>query len=264
MNMQLTCAAMLEEIDGALGCMVIDMQTGLTVAAVYRPGSVIDAAAINLVAVISTNMFGGKMIRQFENVLERRRERPAGFVREVQMTTATTNQFMAAVPGWDEGVFVLVTDKTVSLGLGWMAMHRMIGRVGEEGAAWAAPNPQPAPAPQASTRGAAAAPSQAWLPAEPSQRHPIEPARHPAQAPTIPPDPYGRPVQPLVAQPRDAGTAASPAEAAQAPPAAAAAEQSAPLVAPADQQQPEDEPEQRVAMGPRMNFMARKRRSTRK
>ena len=102
MELQLTCTAMLEELDGALGCMVIDMQTDLTVAAVYRPGSVIDAAAINLVAVISTNMFGGKMIRQFENVLARRR-RPAGFVREVQMTTATTNQFMAAVPGWDDG-----------------------------------------------------------------------------------------------------------------------------------------------------------------
>ena len=260
MDMQHTCAAMLEEIDGALGCIVIDMQTGLAVAAEYRPGSVIDAAAINLVAVISTNMFGGKMIRGFEDVLAqaRNRQRPAGFVREVQMTTAATNQFMAAIPGWDDGVFVLVTDKTVSLGLGWMAVHRMIGRVGE-GGAWAAPNPQPAPAPPASTRGAAASQSPAWMRTAPSQRYPTEPARYPAQGP-VPADPYGRPVQPLAAQLGPASAAASPAMAAQVPP---AAQQSPPLAAPVDRQQSE-EPEQPVAMGPRMNFMARKRRSAKK
>ena len=140
MEMQDVCAAMLEEIDGALGCIVIDMQTGLTVAAEYRSGSVVDTAVVNLVSVISTDMFRGKMISQFESVLTRPKSGLPGFVREVQMTTAAINQFMAAIPGWDDGILVLVTDKNVSLGLGWMAVHRMIGRMEAAESAWPAPH----------------------------------------------------------------------------------------------------------------------------
>ena len=132
MDMQSACQLILGEVDGSLGCMVIDMQSGLTMAAEYRHGSLMNPATINLVAVVSTNMFHGKLIAQFEAALTRpaRGQAPAGFVREVQMATEQTNQFMAAIPGWEQGLLVLVTDKTVSVGLGWMAVHRAIGRLG--------------------------------------------------------------------------------------------------------------------------------------
>ena len=224
MDMQDVCATMLDEIDGALCCIVIDMQTGLTVAAEYRPGSVVDAAAINLVSVISTDMFRGKMIRQFESVLERPESGLPGFVREVQMTSATINQFMAAIPDWDDGVFVLVTDKSVSLGLGWMAVHRMIGRIGVS-EAWTAPNQphhdpasaqQPAPIP---SDGAAA------RRIEPGVRFPAEHAS-PANAHADSGDGSVRPVA-------DGHAEAAPAE-----------------------------PKPRVVQGPRAKFVGRKSRRT--
>lgn len=131
MDMQHACAEVLAEVDGSLGCIVIDMQTGLTVAAEYQQGSIINPATINLVSVLSTNMFQGKLIRQFEGALARPNAGAQEFVREVQMTTEHTNQFMAVVPGWNQTLLVLVTDKTVSVGLGWMAVHRLLGRFGE-------------------------------------------------------------------------------------------------------------------------------------
>ncbi len=142
MDMQNACAEILDEVDGALGCIVIDMQTGLTVAAKSRPGRTMHSSTVNLVSVISTNMFCGKLIKQFEQALDRPQAPSPGFVREVQMTTESTNQFMAAIPNWNWGLLVLVTDKTVSLGLGWMAVHRGIARLGE------APRPRRTAQPQ--------------------------------------------------------------------------------------------------------------------
>ena len=136
MDMQNVCKEILDEVDGSLGCVVIDMQTGLTVAGEYRQGTLMNPATVNLVSVVSTNMFHGKLIQQFEGALagpyrSAGPQGPSGFVREVQMTTEHTSQFMAAIPGWAQGLLVLVTDKTVSVGLGWMAVHRMIGRLGD-------------------------------------------------------------------------------------------------------------------------------------
>lgn len=154
MDLQHMCTAMLDEVDGSLCCIVVDTQTGLTVAAEYRSGSTMDAETINLVSVIGTNMFCGKLIRQFQQSLATGRSTSARFVREVQMTTANTNQFMAAIPGWNEGIFVLVTDKSVSFGLGWMAVHRVIEQLGDAPAPsrptqTATGNPQSMPAQQA-------------------------------------------------------------------------------------------------------------------
>ena len=254
MDMQDACAAMLEEIDGALGCIVIDMQTGLAVAAEYRAGSVVDAAAINLVSVISTDMFRGKMIRQFESVLARRGGL-SGFVREVQMTTAATNQFMAAIPGWDDGVFVLVTDKSVSLGLGWMTVHRVVGNMGAAEAAWARPDQeQQFAAPDANHAQIAAERS----PAEYAGRQNAPVGR------AASPEPYAAAPNATVAEGRNEvmdNHVAAPRG--NAPSAAAANPQPTSHAAPAVQEQP-DEPAPPAALGPRMNFMMRKSRGAKK
>ena len=272
MDMQNACAAMLEEVEGALGCIVIDMQTGLAVAAEYRAGSVVDAAAINLVSVISTDMFRGKMIHQFESVLARRGGGLTGFVREVQMTTAATNQFMAAIPGWDDGVFVLVTDKSVSLGLGWMTVHRVVARLGAAEPAWTPPAQQHRnPALERET----------FAGPEPIPSH-VAPARHIAPATRQPaehagyqsapeyaasPQPYGGVAERYNTEPGPAGVAPAqapmnmPPAAPMQQPRAAAAQQQALPEAPADQQPDEPEP---VPLGPRMNIMSRRPRRAKK
>lgn len=147
MDMQNACREIITEVDGSLGCIVIDTQTGLTVAAASRPGAALNTTMMDLLSIIGTNMFCGQMIRRFEEALDRTKSSGVSFVREVQMTTAQTNQFMSAIPGWSGGLLVLITDKSVSLGLGWMAVHRVVKHLG---APSAAPSPAAdAPAPTA-------------------------------------------------------------------------------------------------------------------
>ena len=254
MDMQQVCAATLDEVDGALGCIVMDMSTGLTVAAQYRPGSAVNDGTINLVSVVSANMFAGKLMRQFEGALAA--APTPGFVREVQMTTANSNQFMAAIPGWNDGVFVLVTEKRVSLGLGWMAVHRVMERI-QEGGQTAPPNQHV---------GVAAA------------HQPLPPQGAPHHVPV---QQHAPPAQPLGAQPSAAFVAAPHAPANDVPqleaqPAQPAAPQAMPpseAAAPARATRPsaraapgfgrakaEKEPEERpIAMGARANFMSRKK-----
>ena len=277
MDLQHACAAVLDEVEGSLGCIVIDMQTGLTVAAEYRPGSVMDAGAINLVSVVSTNMFCGKLIRQFQLSLASNRSRAPGFVREVQMTTANTNQFMAAIPGWDNGIFVLVTDKSVSVGLGWMAVHRVIGELGGAPAAHdpAANNPQwghDVPVEGHAPWGAPAAmPVHDALPSgHPAAAH-LAAAQNEHQA--VPPvlEPYAgsAAAQPAVASPaaaRSAGAAAAEyprQDNAQGAAAPNANTRTSARLAPASAQQRTREKPQAAAqapLGPRANFMSRKQK----
>ena len=126
MDMQNACREIITEVDGSLGCIVIDTQTGLTVAAASRPGAALNTTVMDLLSIIGTKMFCGQMIRRFEETLDRTESSGVSFVREVQMTTAQTNQFMSAIPGWSSGLLVLITDKSVSLGFGWMAVHRVV------------------------------------------------------------------------------------------------------------------------------------------
>ena len=198
MDMKSACAQILHEVDGSLGCIVIDMQTGLTVAAECRPGRAMNPTTINLVSVVSTNLFCGKLIRQFEAALGKTEGPKAGYVREVQMTTGNTNQFMAAIPGWEHGLFVLVTDKNVSLGLGWMAVHQGIQRLGQ--------------APRPATEAAQPAPAQNWqsAPSLPQSRFDAEP--------TEPPPEEAAPMPAGIAEPREAYARNDPAPSPQSKP----------------------------------------------
>ena len=198
MDMKSACAQILHEVDGSLGCIVIDMQTGLTVAAECRPGRAMNPTTINLVSVVSTNLFCGKLIRQIEAALGKTEGPKAGYVREVQMTTGNTNQFMAAIPGWEHGLFVLVTDKNVSLGLGWMAVHQGIQRLGQ--------------APRPATGAAQPAPAQNWqsAPSLPQSQFDAEPAKPSPEAAA--PTPAG------IAEPREAYARNDPGPAPQSKP----------------------------------------------
>ena len=249
MDMKSACAEILHEVDGSLGCIVIDKETGLTVAAECRPGRAMNPATINLVSVVSTNMFCGKLIGQFEAALGRPKGSNPGYVREVQMTTENANQFMAAIPGWEQGLFVLVTDKNVSLGLGWMAVHRAIERIGK------APRPSVG-APEWASSG----------PLEIAARREGYSSGGPATAPKT-----ERSEQPAVrAIPHQAPPAAEakrsrfdrqPATEAQPPAAAApveaAADEAAPAIAASEEQ---EKPPKEVMLGPRAKMFASRRR----
>ena len=131
MDLQSVCRDVMDDVDGSLGCVLTDLETGLPLAAEYRAGTVMNGDMITLVSYVGIDLFRGKLVRNFERSLSRNHGSPEGFVREVQLTTSTTYQFMSAVPGRDHVIFILVTNKNVSLGMGLLAVHDAVRRLGE-------------------------------------------------------------------------------------------------------------------------------------
>ncbi len=131
MDLQSVCRDVMDDVDGSLGCVLTDLETGLPLAAEYRAGTVMNANTITLVSYVGIDLFRGKLVRNFERSLSRNREGSGGFVREVQMTTSNTYQFMSSVPGWEQVVFILVTNRNVSLGMGLLAVHDAVRRFRE-------------------------------------------------------------------------------------------------------------------------------------
>ena len=131
MDLQSVCRDVMDDVDGSLGCVLTDLETGLPLAAEYRAGTVMNADTITLVSYVGIELFRGKLVRNFERSLSRNRAGSRGFVREVQLTTSKTYQFMSSVPGWEQVVFILVTNKNVSLGMGLLAVHNAVGRIRE-------------------------------------------------------------------------------------------------------------------------------------
>lgn len=143
MDLQSVCRDVMDDVDGSLGCVLTDLETGLPLAAEYRAGTVMNGDMITLVSYVGIDLFRGKLVRNFERSLSRNHGSPEGFVREIQLTTSTTYQFMSAVPGWDHVIFILVTNKNVSLGMGLLAVHDAVRRLGEITMRTAAPAANP-------------------------------------------------------------------------------------------------------------------------
>ena len=190
MELRNVCEDLLEDVEGSLGCAAIDLETGSTLAAACRADAVLDARGVDVISVAVSEMFHGKLIRQFHRAWSGGAAAPERFVREVQMATANSYQFMSVVPGWDDCLLVLITDRSVSLGLGWMAVHQGLSRIAElprpDAPALSRPPPHVAPPPVRT-------PPRVEAPAVPSRavpeartRRPEPRAADPDAAPTAP------------------------------------------------------------------------------
>lgn len=240
------CEDILKDVEGSLGCAAIDLQTGSTLAAACRPEAVLDAGGMDLISVAVSEMFHGKLIRQFHRVWSGGAAAPERFVREVQMATANGYQFMSVVPDWEDCLLVLITDRSVSLGLGWMAVHQGLSRVSELPRPDSSAPSRPAPA---RTPQRVAAPTASAVAAAEARPGP------PRSAPLPGEDGTGTRTRPRVATPPApaAPTLPPPADT---PPAAAAGRRQAPRQrtyrgVPVGAAEPPSEDERDVPMGPR-------------
>lgn len=130
MNLDDLCQGIVTEVNGCLGCAVVDLDTGLLMAMDVVPGSSLNPAAMEYLSVASVDYFRGRTVWQLE--LEMSAGAGAsqtGFVREIQTTTSDMHHFMAVVPGWESTLFILVTRKTANLGMGWIAMRQALRQI---------------------------------------------------------------------------------------------------------------------------------------
>lgn len=130
MNLQDICEETVADVEGCLGCAVVDLETGLPLAINVAAGSLLGDEAMELLAAACTEYFRGRMVWQLQLTLSGG-EPAVSFVHEIQTTTEDTYNFMSVVPGRENAVLVLILDKAANLGLGRMSMRQVLRRLSE-------------------------------------------------------------------------------------------------------------------------------------
>ena len=124
MNLQEICDRVINETEAVLNCLVFDLDRDRALASASRADSALSQSDIDAALNTGKELFRGKYVDQFVQSLATGLIATRGFVREVQIANAHNYQFMAAIPGREDAVLVVFTEKTLTLGLGWMTVHQ--------------------------------------------------------------------------------------------------------------------------------------------
>lgn len=120
---------LVEDVDGALGAAVVDLNTGLLLG-VHHTIPYFTQSYLDAVAAASVEMLRGKTVQAVEKMLSAQRgEEVRHMIKEIQMTTDNTYHFMSIVPGKPDALLIMVTKRTTNLGMGWTAMRRALEAV---------------------------------------------------------------------------------------------------------------------------------------
>ena len=123
------CQNLVSDVSDALGAAVVDLSSGLLLAAhhnvPYFTQSYLDA-----VAAAAVDMFRGKTISTVEKMLAGQRgSEVMNSIKEVQMSTDRTYHFMSVIPGKENCLMVLITGRKANLGMGWSAMRGILPEI---------------------------------------------------------------------------------------------------------------------------------------
>lgn len=126
------CEQIVERMDGALGCALVDLATGLPLALCARSDSLVTNTALEMISAAAVACFSGGAGGRYEPGSGDAAGTGAETgPRQIQVTTELTYNFMSLVPGDDRVLLVLITNRGDSnLGLGWMAMRQALDHLG--------------------------------------------------------------------------------------------------------------------------------------
>jgi len=118
-----------DDVDGALGAGVVDLNSGMLLGAKhsvpYFTQSFLDA-----VGATAVELFRGKNITAVYKMLGAQRgDDGVGTINEIQMTSDNTFHFMTVLPGKPDALLVLITGKKTNLGMGWSAVRNAMPTV---------------------------------------------------------------------------------------------------------------------------------------
>jgi hypothetical protein len=129
MNINDICKDVVTNVDSALGCAVVDLNTGLLLGVShnvpYFTQSYLDA-----VAAAAVDMFRGRTVNAVEDMLGNMRgTNKRNLIKEVQMTTDNTFHFMMVIPEKPNALLVLITSRRANLGMGWSSLRMAVPKL---------------------------------------------------------------------------------------------------------------------------------------
>ena len=118
--------AVVKDVDGSLGCAVVDLESGLLLGVAHNV-PYFTSSYLEAVAAAAVDMLRGKNVRAVESLLTNQRGKTVEkTIKEVQMTTDNTLHFMAIVPNKPDALVVLITSRKTNLGMGWAAVRKAL------------------------------------------------------------------------------------------------------------------------------------------
>ena len=125
-QLQDICEAIVDDVDGALGCSLVDLATGLPMALDVKPNSMLNATAMEMMSAAGATYFRERLSSPWVPAHQDAGRQPET-VQEIQTTTEETYHFMSLVPGEESEMLVLVTErKSTNLGLGWISVRHAL------------------------------------------------------------------------------------------------------------------------------------------
>ncbi|MCW8194791.1 hypothetical protein F6455_08330 [Proteobacteria bacterium 005FR1] len=131
MSLQEIIDDMLKDVDAAVGAAVVDVDSGLMLAAAHNV-PYFTQTYLDAVAAAAVEMIRGRNIRAVEELLTAQRgEETTNTIEEVQMTTAGTYHFMSTGKTKKNILTVLITTRRANLGMGWAALRGRLSKIEE-------------------------------------------------------------------------------------------------------------------------------------
>lgn len=119
----------ISNVDGALGCAVVDLNSGLLMGVAHNV-PYFTTSYLEAVAAAAVDMLRGKNVRAVEALLSGQRGKTVEkSIQEIQMTTEKTLHFMATIKDKPDYLVVLITNKTTNLGMGWAAVRNNMTKI---------------------------------------------------------------------------------------------------------------------------------------
>ncbi len=118
--------SLVDNVDGALGCAVVDTSSGL-ILGVHHSVPYFTQSYLDAVAAAAVELFAGNNVKTVEKLLNAQRgDNVSGMIKEIQMTTDNTFHFMATIPDKSNALVVLITSKKTNLGMGWTFLRKAL------------------------------------------------------------------------------------------------------------------------------------------
>ena len=123
MNINEICTEIIADVNFALGCAVIDLNSGLLVGIAHKT-PYFSQSNLDAAAVAAVEMFRGRTVMAVEQMISRMRGREEYLmIEEIQMTTKNTYHFMAVIAEKPNNMVILVTTRQINLGMGWSTLR---------------------------------------------------------------------------------------------------------------------------------------------
>ena len=120
------------ELEGSYGCAVIDMETRKLLG-VYTTVATLTPNYLEALAVAAVELVRGKQIFAIESLLSSQlNRRISNVIDDLCVTAGETRHFVTVIPTKPNLMVVLSAPKSISVGMGWIAVNRAMPVIAEQ------------------------------------------------------------------------------------------------------------------------------------